>query len=99
MIAHKTKAAMQGRPSHHIKSKQDQHTVPCAGGQRMSVPVMSGARIFKRCANPTISKLVGCLPNIVVLVLHNSLRVARLRSPNWSAQISVLLICNSLLIF
>lgn len=76
MIAHKTKAAMQGRPSHHIKSKQNQHTRPFAGGQRMSSPVMSGARIFKRCANPTISKLVGCLPNIVVLVEVTNNRVA-----------------------
>lgn len=33
---------MQGRPSHHIKSKQDQHTRPCAGGQSLSVPVITG---------------------------------------------------------
>lgn len=72
---------MQGRPSHHIKAKQGQHTRPFAGGQSLTASGVSGASIFKRCANPTISKLVGYQPNIVVLVLHNSLRVAHLRSP------------------
>lgn len=51
MIAHKTKAAMQGRPSHHIKAKQDQHTRPYAGGQSLTTPGMAGAQLFKSCAN------------------------------------------------
>lgn len=100
-MSDKTKAAPHGRQC--ITTKQKQHTRPCAGGQNLTAPVITGAsnllkgkqsaklrrvspensgvRIFKRCANPIISKLAGCLPNIVVLVLHNSLRVAHLCSP------------------
>ncbi|GEM_PF-3705209 len=68
-----TASGMTGA-SNLLKSKQS------AKLRRVS-PENSGARIFKRCANPTISKLAGYQPNIVVLVLHNSLRVAHLRSP------------------
>ena len=78
-MSYKTKAAPHGRQC--LTTKQDQHTRPCAGGQSLTASGMTGAQLFKSCANPTISKLAGCLPNIVVLVLHNSLRGAHLRSP------------------
>ncbi|MCK7140591.1 host cell division inhibitor Icd-like protein [Enterobacter kobei] len=58
-MSDKTKAAMQGRPSHHIKSKQDQHTKPCAGGQSLSVPVITGTASMERLRETT--QKLGCL--------------------------------------
>lgn len=73
-MSDKTKAAPHGRQC--LTTKQDQHTRPYAGGQSLTAPGMTGAQLFKSCANPTISKLAGCLPNIVVLVEVTNNRVA-----------------------
>lgn len=72
----KTKAAMPGRLSLNALLKHRQITRLAAGGQSLTAYGVSVASIFKRCANPTISKLVGCLPNIVVLVEVTNNRVA-----------------------
>lgn len=64
-MSDKTKAAMQGRPSHHIKSKQVQHTRPCAGGQSLTVPANTGALNF-----PQWGELLGIEISANPNVLH-----------------------------
>lgn len=58
-VINKTKATLQGRPSSHIKSKQDQHTRPCAGGQSLSAPVIAGTAPLARLRETT--QKLGCL--------------------------------------
>lgn len=70
MIAHKTKATLQGRPSNTNKSTIDT-TRPCAGGQSPSAPVITGTAPTARLGN---------LPNNVGLVEPTILkRVANLQ--------------------
>jgi hypothetical protein len=52
-------------------------------GQSLTAPGMTGAQIFKSCANPTISKLVGYQPNIVVLVKQPKYRVVNPSTHNF----------------
>ena len=76
-MAHKTKAAMQGRQCRTESKEQNQHTRPVSGGQRSSgakifssSPVISGtaamAQLMRNIqslefSGATISKIVGCI--------------------------------------
>lgn len=59
-MSHKTKAAMQGRQCHYQKLKQSQDTRVNAGGQSLSVPVITGTAPLARLRGMSKS---GCSLN------------------------------------
>ncbi|NTZ40410.1 hypothetical protein EXW94_22530 [Enterobacter sp. JMULE2] len=75
-MAHKTKAAMQGRQCHYQKLKQSQDTRVNDGGQSLSAPVITGTaplarlrgdlphsgflRRWRRFISPCIAALINC---------------------------------------